>query len=293
VIDLSCWKITLPIEGNSGNPAEVKQPALNAFTHAKWFRRQTDGSLVFAAPVTGFTTSGSQYPRSELREMKPCGRDQAAWSSTDGKTHTMTITQAVTRLPGGKPHIVCGQIHDTKNDVSVFRLEGSKLWVTSGDSKHTLLTGSYVLGTRFAVKFEVADGVIHAFYNGRLAAAFSARFTSGFFKAGAYVQANRDNASPVSESNQGEVVVYALEVSHGAPAPVPQPQPVPQPDPPAPPEAPMSEFEKDSRARWPGEELLERDLRGDLHLKQLQLNELVAGVRDIRERLAAIEEKLG
>ncbi len=45
----------------------------------------------FRAPVDGVTTSGSSYPRSELREMTDSGSSEASWSSTSG-THSPSPT---------------------------------------------------------------------------------------------------------------------------------------------------------------------------------------------------------
>jgi hypothetical protein len=141
------------------------------------------------------------------------GTTQASWSSTPG-THTMVIDQAISATPQGRPNIVAGQIHDADDDLSVFRLEGSKLYVTDENDKHTLITDNYVLGTRFEAKFVVGNGQIKAYYNGALKATLSKTFTGGYFKAGAYTQANCSNTSPCSDSNYGEVKIYKLTVSH-------------------------------------------------------------------------------
>src|ERR1700754_4217801 len=74
VLDLTTWKITLPT-GASGSPTEVKQPALDSFQVAPWFTTADSCRAVqFRAPVNGVTTSGSSYPRSELREIADNGR---------------------------------------------------------------------------------------------------------------------------------------------------------------------------------------------------------------------------
>lgn len=217
-LDLARWKITLPIDdpGKSGTqPLEILQPALADYQIDPWFivRPGCDGAQ-FRSPVNGVTTSGSSYPRSELREMKSNGTSQASWSSGSG-THTLTILQAITRLPASKPHVVAGQIHDGSDDVSVFRLEGSKLYVTNGDDSHyKLVTDGYVLGTAFEAKFVVSNDKIMAYYNGALQTTISKSFSGGYFKAGAYTQANCSNSSPCSSGNYGEVVIYEVTVSH-------------------------------------------------------------------------------
>ncbi|MCO1574332.1 polysaccharide lyase family 7 protein [Crossiella sp. SN42] len=221
VLDLSNWYIGLPI-GASEKPKNVEQPELATYAIDPWFRATEDCAAVqFRAAVNGVTTSGSNYPRSELREMN--GRNKASWSSTSG-THEMVIDQAITAAPKGRPNVVAGQIHDGSDDVSVFRLEGSKLYITDGDSKHTLITDSYRLGTRFQARFVVSDGKIKAYYNGELKATLSKKFSGGYFKAGAYTQANCGNASPCDSGNYGEVKIYGLRVNHGQDQPADQTQ---------------------------------------------------------------------
>lgn len=215
VLDLRNWKLTLPV-GAAGKPTEVLQPALRTASHSRWFHTSTAGAgVLFAAPVNGVTTSGSKNPRSELREMTASG-GQAAWSSTSG-THTLRVVEAFTRLPDGKPHVVGAQIHDAANDITVFRCEGSSLYVTKGNDPHyKLVTSTYTLGTPFEAKFVVSGGIVRAYFNGNLVAAIAQRFTGAYFKAGCYTQANPSNiaANLVSTDNYGEVEVFELAVSH-------------------------------------------------------------------------------
>ena len=214
VLNLTNWELTLPT-GPSENPDDIYQPALRTFKVDPWFvpTAGCDG-VRFRAAVNGVTTSGSGNPRSELREMKNNGADKAAWSSGSG-THTMVLSEAVTHLPSTRPYVVAGQIHDSADDTQVFRLEGSSLWLTNGDSTHyKLITSSYQLGTRFEAKFVVNNNTIKAYYNGALQSTLSKSFSGAYFKAGAYTQANCGNSSPCSSSNYGEVVVYSVAVSH-------------------------------------------------------------------------------
>ena len=101
LLDLSNWKLTLPT-GDEGSPDEITQPELDTFSVDPYFMLNDDASaVVFRADVDGVTTSGSGYPRSELREMD--GTSKAAWSTTSGR-HTMTITQAITHRPRCNRH---------------------------------------------------------------------------------------------------------------------------------------------------------------------------------------------
>ncbi len=216
VLDLHGWKLTLPIgtADKPTHPEEIRQPELGDFEISPWFQPTTDCvGVIFRAPVDAPTTSGSHYPRSELREMTADG-ENASWSSTSG-THTMTVTEAFTSLPKGKPHLVGAQIHDDSDDITVFRLEGSSLYITDGDDPHyKLVTDNYVLGTKYEAKFVVSNGVVQAYYDGRLQATLAKNFSDAYFKAGAYTQANCERAAPCSPDNYGETVIYQLAVTH-------------------------------------------------------------------------------
>jgi hypothetical protein len=214
VLDLTNWYIGLPI-GEEEKPTNVEQPELATFAVDPWFVATEDCTAVqFRAAVNGVTTSGSMNPRSELREMTNGGETKASWSSTEGE-HTMVVDQAITAVPQVRPYVVAGQIHDAEDDVTVFRLEGKKLYVTNGDTtRYHLVTDNYVLGTRFEAKFVVADGRIKVYYNGTLETTIEKDFTGGYFKAGAYTQAHCGNSSPCADSNYGQVEIYDLEVTH-------------------------------------------------------------------------------
>lgn len=49
-----------------------------------------------------------------------------------------------------------------------------------------------------------------------------------------------------------------------------------------------AQFESDARARWPKEDQLNADLRADLHIKQLQIDSLVASVADLEKKVTAL-----
>lgn len=213
IINLRTWKLTLP-SGSNENPTEIKEEQLwNDYSHPQFFfvNGQRNG-VVFRAPVNGVTTSGSDYPRSELREMNSTGEDGASWSSTSG-THTMFIDQAITAVPQTKQHVVAGQIHDSSDDLIVIRLEGSHLFINT-DSQKVTLTNNYVLGTRFNVTFEVSGGQTRVYYNGVLKYTMNMSYSGAYFKAGAYTQSNCSRETVCSASNYGEVVIYNLQITH-------------------------------------------------------------------------------
>ena len=217
VLDLTNWKVTLPVNAageTSGRPLEILQPQLRTYTSAPYFMVRGNG-VQFRAPVNGVTTSGSSYPRSELREMVDGGARLAAWS-TDAGTHTMIVEQAITAVPVAKRHVVAGQIHAGDDDVITIRLEYPRLYVDHNGVAGPTLTGGYALGTRFAVKIEVSDGQIRVYYNGSATPADTLARSGGgnYFKAGVYTQSNCTRETVCTADNFGEVTIYRLEVSH-------------------------------------------------------------------------------
>ena len=218
VLNLTNWKITLPVDDPAKpglQPLDVKQPTLDEYAIDPWFVADNRcKGVVFRSAVNGVTTKNSKNPRSELREMTNDGATDLRWSPVSG-THTMVIDQAITHLPNDTPHMVAGQIHDGSDDVSVFRLEGTRLYLTRGDdTQYKLITDDYRLGTRFQAKFVVANGEARAYYNGVFQGRIAVSSTGAYFKTGAYTQANCGNSAPCDESNYGQVTVYRVNVRH-------------------------------------------------------------------------------
>ena len=139
------------------------------------------------------------------------GTARASWSTTSG-THTMEITQAITHLPVAKPHVVVGQIHDADDDVIVFRLEGTKLFIDLNGDDGPVLTSSYRLGDVFTTKFVAKSGGVDCYYNGRYIYTHRVSTSGCYFKAGCYTQSNTSQGD--SSSAYGEVVIYSLSIRH-------------------------------------------------------------------------------
>ncbi|KAA8482221.1 alginate lyase [Arcticibacter tournemirensis] len=218
VLDLTNWKLTLPVNtDHAGNPDEIKQPELNTYSSADYFHVNKGGDgVVFRAQTGGATTSGSNFPRSELREMLNNGKTSAAWSSSEG-THTLFIDQRVTHLPDVRKHIVIGQIHDADKYVIFFRLEDRKLLVSVNGGSRITLDDNYQLGTRFSVKFVVANDKTQCYYNEKLKYTFEGHFTDAYFKAGAYVQSSCQGAKKVAGESctaYGEVEIFNVWTKH-------------------------------------------------------------------------------
>ncbi|WP_154647883.1 polysaccharide lyase family 7 protein [Pedobacter arcticus] len=218
LIDLSNWKLNTPTDTQTpGKVDEYKQPTLNTFIDANWFHLNANkNGVVFKANAGGVTTSGSGYPRSELREMTDKGAANASWGSSSG-VHTLFIEQAIVHLPTVKPHIVIGQIHDANDDVIVFRLEKQKLFIDLNGKNGPTLDNNYTLGKRFTVMFKVHNDQVECYYNDVLVYTYQVKFSGAYFKAGAYVQSScQGNKKVTGESCDayGEVEIYKLWVKH-------------------------------------------------------------------------------
>ena len=233
ILNLTNWKITLPV-GSGGSPTEIKPPAIQTYKIDPWFMPNTNctGVQFRAHTSSSTTTSGSSYPRSELRERTADGSAEIGWTNSSG-THTLTIDQAITSVPKGKRHVVAGQIHDGNDDVTVFRLELpdnsttniGTLYVTEGNNTHAkVITNSYTLGTRFQVRFVATTGKIEMYYKPEGTANFTLIHTlnktisGSYFKAGAYTQSNCTTESQYNSQcaadNYGEVIIYNVTASH-------------------------------------------------------------------------------
>lgn len=188
---------------------EVGGPALKTFEQKPYFWTEgaADG-VHFRAPVTGKTTSGSKYPRSELRQMTP-GGEKAAWSNKS-QNWEMTAKLKFVKLPPGKPEVVALQIHDG-DDLTTLRMEGTKLYVTlRNNSNWKKVRDPFALNRVINVKVLAKKGGGVFWYIDDMSnpvASIPGVFSSCYFKAGVYVQ---DNQGPSSE--YGETVFYNLNV---------------------------------------------------------------------------------
>jgi hypothetical protein len=204
------WKITLPEPG----APEIVMPRLKTY-ESQWFYLLPDNtSVVFKCPTNGGTTKNSKNPRSELREMRDNGADEAEWNSGSGQ-HSMVVDLAITHLPtGGKPHVVVAQVHDADDDMTVFRLEDKALWITDGDSTHGYrITDSYQLGTRIQVGFQINNGAIGYTFNGQPVSYAQNKKKSGcYFKTGCYNNGGEKKTDRLDD--YAEVVLYSVQVCH-------------------------------------------------------------------------------
>ena len=221
VLDLRNWKLTIPADGpDAGTTAdEIKQPALNSYQSEFLHANAAGNAVVFYAPVGGATTGGSQFPRSELREMN--GSDEAEWSPHDGLRHAMTLRTAINHAPANQPNVVAAQIHDVggtqpgqkSDDIVEIKLEGHHLFVESEGINRATLTNNYVWGTPFTVVISADIGGVDVDFNGeRKLSDFwpDSTFGAWYFKAGVYTQ----SSSSADVGDYGEAEISQLTVEH-------------------------------------------------------------------------------
>lgn len=117
-IDLSHWKVTLPVSNEKGKPYEISPPEINDFatnTTAKpyMYIDSTKGAIVFHAMPTNSTTRNTKYTRSELREQMVPGDNNTNWTFKQGGTMKGKLAMdKVTRDSNGKYHrVIIMQIH--------------------------------------------------------------------------------------------------------------------------------------------------------------------------------------
>jgi hypothetical protein len=246
MINLKLWNYTGDLDAHGLKTGEAKEyPATSHVTP------NPDGSVTFLAHVDGAHTSGSKYPRSELREIKPDG-SLAAWKLSDGGTMTATLRiDAIPTLKDGTPgKAVIGQIHG-KND-ELIRL----YWNNGVINFHNDISGTdhkeheftfdglpvIPLGKEFSYLIHAGPSLaVHIHLDGKLYIKtidpLDPKWTSDslYFKAGVYLGENASQGA----TGFGQVTFTALDYSHTpgqglgglpvAPAPVPVP-PAPNPN---------------------------------------------------------------
>lgn len=117
-IDLSNWKVTLPVTNNKGRPYEIEPPeildfASNDIAKPYMYIDSTKGAIVFHAMPTESTTSNTKYTRSELREQMKPGSNNVNWTFAQGGTMKGKLAiDKVSKDKNGKYHkVIIMQIH--------------------------------------------------------------------------------------------------------------------------------------------------------------------------------------
>jgi len=211
ILNLTDWKLTLPI-GGSHDPDEITQPELASFSLSPYFQTNSaQNGVVFQAPISGVTTSGSKFPRSELREMTNNGAKEASWSTNQG-TSTLTLRESIDHLPDQRPQVVAAQIHGPSEYVILVRLNGNDLFVEGNGKNLGDLDKNYKLGTAYDLQVKAENGHIFVSYNGSRKVDYLDSSAGNYFKAGCYTQSNPSYGE--NSSSYGQTTIYSLDLSH-------------------------------------------------------------------------------
>lgn len=214
--DLSHWKLTLPdADASEISPEQLASGSTNVF-----FSTGPDGAMMFSCPVTGGTTSGSSYPRCELRELLDQAHENVNWKAQGG--HVLEANCRVTRMPStGK--VIIGQIHSysgkgrplVKLQFHSGTIEALVKKSPNSDSDTRVTFDSVDLGSAINYRIELRDGRLAMRVNSVersidvLASDPAWADQTLYFKAGNYCQ---DNSGSTNEASV--VAFYGLQVTH-------------------------------------------------------------------------------
>ncbi|MDZ8035900.1 polysaccharide lyase family 7 protein [Nostoc sp. DedSLP04] len=214
VLDLSKWKITLPISlnspPNSNKATEIKQPQLKTYSNSEYFRLNgaKNGVLLKAIAGGARTSTNTAYARSELREMQGDGTESAAWNCKN-IDRGMYLEQTLLHTTTKKPEATIAQIHDSENDLMMVKYFGPSFANGStdigklearfnNDTTTKLLDSTYKIGDPMTIDVAVTSGGnVNVTYKNLRSGVTSSTGTvkltgiigSCYFKAGIYIQA--------------------------------------------------------------------------------------------------------
>jgi len=225
--DLNNWYIQFPTSNGiltcsagSVDSATTTQ-LIDGYTNAPYFYTGTDGSMVFWAPINGATTSGTTFPRSELRELIATNNTGVNWIPYG--THILNAQCKVLQVPPSTEEVIIGQIHAESGDglptVKVIYDSGKvhatiKTNSTDDGSDYDLPSVNSGLSNSITYQIEMVNGLVSVVINGTTNSynIFQSDPTytneTQYFKAGDYCQAN--SCSNPSNAEGAMVAFYAL-----------------------------------------------------------------------------------
>ena len=203
---LTNWKVTLPVDKNGDdssdatdvsdrntNPWEIAGSDLINFEYPPYFYAE-NGEVVFHAHCAGATTSGSDYPRCELRQ--EVGGGDNYWSVDDYQY--LHVKLRVTHTPVEKPEVCMTQIHGPENEPLRLQYHADKgLYLVWNESNKDYFksTVSYTLGQTLEVTVVVDNGditctVTNTDTNETYTKTWTSNDSTGYFKVGCYTQSS-------------------------------------------------------------------------------------------------------
>jgi hypothetical protein len=206
LMDLSGWKLNLPIDANGGTGGAdgvqytartvLPQELAAGFTD-EFFQVDAQGRILFTAPANGAVTTpgvGSDHTRSELREFHRNGDAKGDWTGSGALSATCEVQQvasasknAVIGQLRSETHVFAQMLYrvatqDVAVDVYQSDIDGSR-------HAATVLLPAFAPGQPIAYTMSLAGGVLTASANG-VSRQFTvdSTWTSAplYFKVGAY-----------------------------------------------------------------------------------------------------------
>lgn len=228
------WKLTLPVDENGDDssdatqlserntdPWEIALDDLVDFEYQPYFQVD-DGGVRFRAHCAGATTSGSYYPRSELRQEFEGGDNY--WSVEDYQY--LKTSLAVTYTPVEKPEVCLVQIHGPEDEPMRIQYHAEKglYLVWNEDNKDYDEALDYTLGQEITVTTTVDDGSITCIITNEDTGnsydrTWDSNDSTGYFKVGCYTQSTiflneykGDDYEDETDEAYGEVIVYSIDL---------------------------------------------------------------------------------
>ena len=201
--DLSAWKLQT-LDTNLAFTEIQAVDLTNSYISNNFYTSATDGSMVFRVPSNGQPTSGSSYPRVELRQMT----NGANWKLTDATEHYLTAQCKVIAVAPAKPQTIIGQIHGSETNSELLKLRWTgylngqckiEARYENNDASQAeygvTLASGLSLGDLITYTLTMKNGTINCTVNGVTASqtyttTFFGTTDAYYFKAGNYLQYN-------------------------------------------------------------------------------------------------------
>jgi len=208
-IDCSKWQLQQP------NNSTQSSSSLQSGYKSAYFYTASDGGQAFMCPQYGYTTSGSQHTRSEMRE-----NSTWSWSGTNTLSGTFAVMKqngscnAVAQVFNSTDSIPLCELFFTKNDNSA----GGNLQLlyeeAKGAGKNIYLSKHVVIGQKVGYKLQLINGKLVVTISGAQVYSKTPSYSGKkfYFKAGNYDQSS--SSGTASTTPYSIVEYYALSISH-------------------------------------------------------------------------------
>ena len=212
-----------------------------------FFYNESEGTMVFSAPVVGATTSANtDYTRSKLREREINENGStvdASWTIADGGTlsATLKVTELATEYDGDAARVIVGQIHGSSDELVRIYYDGdgqlyyaNEITGTDGEERKFYFENAngdspnVSLGEKFSYIIDVVDDklIVQVYADGQV---YNPVPTDGispyeivdtwhndtfYFKAGVYQGVTDESGHDAEGYGTVTAEFYDIDVSH-------------------------------------------------------------------------------